>query len=175
MKRLILLAAGVLAAVLLLGCGGESDGTFDEDGFPFTFEYPDDWTESDDAEVSKSLGAEAEETLGVGLDDDNGIIVQRYTLAIEITEQNFDQAKAEFDGLLTELAPDIEGTPGEIGGYLSLTYEDVPVDESGDLVSTLVALFDGDQEYLINCQSDEDHRDEVSEGCDLAVDSLEPK
>ena len=41
--RLLLSVALSAIALALVACGSESDGTFDHEGFPFTFEYPADF------------------------------------------------------------------------------------------------------------------------------------
>jgi len=175
-KRVLLAGVGLFAAMLLLGCGSESssDGVFDEDAYPFTFEYPDDWTESDDVEISEELGGAGLDKRAVAIDESDGIIVERFELNVEVDEKNIDLAQDELDGLITSIDPSATGEVGDIGGYISVTYDDVQVPEP-ESVSRLVVLFDGDQEYLLNCQYTEDHTDEVIEGCDQAIDTLEPK
>ena len=49
----------------------------------------------------------------------------------------------------------------------------MPSIEDGE--SRFTVLFDGDQEYLINCQSTPEHRDEVDEACDEALATLAVK
>ena len=38
-----------------------------------------------------------------------------------------------------------------------------------------MAVFDGDKEYFINCQSVPDGREELDEACERAIETLEPK
>ena len=38
-----------------------------------------------------------------------------------------------------------------------------------------MAVFDGDKEYFINCQSVPDGREELDEACDRAIETLAPK
>lgn len=165
-----------LTALGLGACGGGSDGRFDEKGFAITFEYPEDFEESDDVTISQQQGAEAEDSRAVGMDSDNGIVVQRYALQRGIDEEELDLAKAEFDALLADLSPDAkEGETTEVAGLPALLYADVPVRSVERGQSRLVVLFDGRTEYLINCQSTPEKRDEVEEACDLAVETLERK
>lgn len=174
MVRLALLVLA-LTALGLGACGG-SDGRFEEDGFAITFEYPEDFEESSDVTINQQQGAEAEESLGVGLDSDNGIIVQRYGLERGIDEENLDLAKAEFDGLMENLAPGApEGETTELAGLPALRYTDVPVGSVEGGRSRLIVLFDGRTEYLINCQSTPEKRGEVEDACDRAVATLERK
>ena len=168
----------LLGVVLLLGCGGDSSSdtaTFDDDAYPFTFDYPGDWTTSDDISISNELGGSAVDQTAVVIDDSNGIIVEHFQLEIAIDDENIDLAKGELDGLISQVDPNASGETGETGGYPSVSYDAVPVPDPPDAESRLIALFDGDQEYLLNCQSTPDRRDEIDQGCDQAVESLQPK
>lgn len=173
--RRLLFSLALLATLGFAGCGGESDGKFDEDAFPFTFEYPDGWEEIDDPEANTSLGSEAVASHAVGLDDANLIAVQNYSLNLAIDEGNIDQAKKEFDGLIQQLTPEAEATIGDVNGYPSLEYEGIPAGQKDGYKSNFTAFFIGDQEYLVNCQYDEENRDEVLAACDQTFDTLEPK
>ena len=173
----VLLAAG---ALLVAGCGdSDSDSdtaTFDDDSYPFTFEYPSDWEETGDVTQNQQLGSsQSADVVGVGPSDDNGIILATYELNQPVTEDNIDQAKAEFDKLIQQVDPSAEGTAGEVGGYPSVTIENVPVSDPEGAENTLIALFDGTSEYLITCQSLEDDRDEVNAACEQAQSTLTKK
>lgn len=169
---LALLVAAVIVLALVKGGG---DGTFDDDAYPFTFEYPGDWTESDDVTLGQELGGSGLDKRAVVIDSSNGIIIERFELNFEIDEDNLDVAQREFDGLVAQIDPSASGEAGETGGYPSITYDSVSISQAEGTESKLVALFDGDQEYLLNCQSTEEHRDEVATGCEQALDTLEPK
>jgi hypothetical protein len=187
MKRLVSFA--LLLALLALGlaaCGSDSGGssdsttasassasTFDEDGFGITFEYPSDWDLEDDVSIDSELGSSADAIKAVGIDDSNGIIIESYTLNQAVTADNIGDAKSELDNLIKQVAPDATGTTGETGGFPSVTFEDVPLTTPTDGQSTLVAVFDGESEYLINCQSTPDHRDEVEAACDQAIATVQ--
>lgn len=166
-------AALVLASALLTGCGGESDGTFDRAEFPFTFSYPEEFEETEDVTVDQALGAAPDETAAVGLDDDNALLVQRFTLNVAIDESNLDLAKDEFDRLAQQVAPDAAFTQTRVAGLPALELEGVPVESAPDGVSRLTVIFDGDQEYFLNCQSTPEKRAEVEEACDLALETFE--
>jgi ABC-type glycerol-3-phosphate transport system substrate-binding protein len=184
MKKLA--SSTLLFALLALGlaaCGSDSGGssdsttastsTFEEDGFGITFEYPSDWTLEDDVSIDSELGSSANDIKAVGIDDSNGIIVESYTLNQEVTSDNIDAAKSELDNLIKSVDPNASGTTGETGGFPSVTFEEVPLTTPTDGQSTLVAVFDQDSEYLINCQSTPDHRDEVQSACDQAIASVQ--
>ena len=163
----------VLTALGAGACGGEDETTFDAAGFGITFEYPEGFEESDDVTINEQQGSQAEESRAVGLDEDNGIIVQRYKLKRKINEDNLDLAKNEFDTLVAGISPDAaEGETNEVAGLPALRYDAVPVRSVEKGQSTLIVLFDGSTEYLINCQSTPEKRGEINEACDLAVDTL---
>jgi hypothetical protein len=171
-----------LAALALAACGdsGDSTGseaaTFDEDEFGITFEYPGDWSLEEDITIADQLGASSANAVrGVMVDDEDGIIIESYTLNLSVDEDNIDQAKDELDGLISQLDSSASGTIGETAGLPSVTYEDVPLETPTDGESTLVAVFDGETEYLLNCQSTPDHRDEVQSGCDQALATVATK
>lgn len=155
-------------------CGGEEDTRFEAKGFGITFDYPEGFEESDDVTINEQQGSEAKESRAVGLDEDNGIIVQRYSLQQNITKDNLDLAKAEFDALVAGLSPDAaKGATTEVAGLPALRYDKVPVGSVEKGESRLIVVFDGATEYLINCQSTPDKRSEINEACDQAVDTLE--
>jgi hypothetical protein len=163
-------AAGVV------GCGGDDasePATFGRDTFPFTFEYPEGFELVDDVSASQVVGGGADESVAIAIDDDNALIIQRYTLNTEVDQGNLGRAKQEFDGLIQQI--DADAAPaeeGELAGFPSLTYDAVTLTTPEDGESRLIVLFEGDQEYMINCQSTPDGRDEIEEACDLAVDTL---
>jgi hypothetical protein len=164
------MAAGVLAAA---GCGDSGDGreTFENDDFDITFEYPDDLNEAEDVSFAQSLGAKEQAKAAVGLDKNNAILVTRYGLGVEVTRKNIDDAKAETDTLIQQVEPKARGRRLEVGGLPSIEYEiDVPSVE--DARSRLVFVFDGDDEYLINCQWKPDKREEIEDACRIALDTL---
>jgi len=171
-----LLLMAVLAALALVACGGEEDTRFEAKGFGITFDYPEGFDESDDVTINEQQGSEAKESRAVGLDEDNGIIVQRYSLQEKITKDNLDLAKAEFDALVAGLSPDAaKGVTTEVAGLPALRYDAVPVGSVEKGQSKLIVVFDGATEYLINCQSTPEKRSEINEACDQAVDTLERK
>ena len=165
---------GCLSALAITACGGESDGTFDFEGFPFTFSYPDGFEEIEDVEIDEQLGADSDATVAVGIDDHDLITVERYTLKIAVSERNLGLAKREIDALFTQV--DDSGSAAtaetEIAGLPALTASDIPVLSIEGAVSDISIIFDGDQEYVINCQSTSEHRDEVAEACDQALETL---
>ncbi|MDQ3759499.1 MAG: hypothetical protein M3331_06130 [Actinomycetota bacterium] len=172
------LTPAVVALLLVVpGCGGdggEETSTFEDDDFPFTFEYPSEWEETGGVTIDQELGAQPDETLAIALDEDDTILVQRFTLALEVSEDNLNMAKEEFDSLIQQLDPNSETEETEVAGYPALTTDAIPLTTPEDGESVITILFDGDQEYLINCQSTPEEREAVEAACDMVVESIEP-
>lgn len=174
----------LLCAALALGaCGSSSSSsssssedvsTFEQDGYPFTFDYPSDFEVTNDVSFDSELGSGTADSTAIGLDESNAILLQRATLNLAVDSDNINQAKAEFDGLLNQVDPGASGETGETAGYPSLSYDavSVPKPEGGE--SRITVLFDGDQEYVVNCQSTPDQRDAIDAACDQAFATLAP-
>ena len=157
------------------GDGGDGNATFEREGFPFTFEYPDSFEHREDVTVGETLGGESDESddrVAVASDNDNMIVVERFTLNVEVDQSNLDQAKQEFDQLFQQVDPSAESQPGEIAGLPSLSLDAITVPTPEDGESRITVLFEGDQEYLINCQSTPEGRPEVEAACDLMLETL---
>jgi hypothetical protein len=165
----------LVASAALAACGeADPDGVFDRAGYPFEFSYPEPLAETEDVTVAQQLGNAAEETVAIGIDENNAILVQRFELEIPIDEHNLGLAKLELERLLTGVDPDVRLGETSVAGFPALTADDVTVRTIPGGVSDLTVLFDGNQEYLLNCQSSDEHRAEIERACEQMVDSLEP-
>ncbi len=170
--RTLAVAAAVIAAASLAACGGDdkdSDQLFDREGFGFTFEYPADFEETDAVTTDASLGGEADVSAGVALEEEDGIFAEQYTLNRAVDESGLGSAQAELDRLLRSVTNGASAEQTEVAGLPALVYDEVEVQTIEGGQSRLNFIFDGDQEYLINCQSTADGRDQVDEACDLAL------
>lgn len=154
------------------GDGGDGNATFEREGFPFTFEYPDSFEFTEDVTAAQTLGGESDDAVALVSDDDNAIVVERFTLNVEVDESNLDQVKQEADQLFQQVDPSAEAQPGEIAGLPSLSLDAIAVPTPEDGESQFTLLFEGDQEYLINCQSTPAGRPEIEGACDLALETL---
>jgi hypothetical protein len=170
--RLGIAAVSVTAVAALSGCGSESDGVFDRDDFPFTFEYPDDFSEGDDVSIDESLGASATATAAVAIDDDDLILVQLFDLNTPIDESNLVLAKREIDQLLAQYTPNAETRKTTVAGLPALTADGIAVKSVPDAESRFTFIFDGAKEYELNCQATPEHRAEVDAACDQALSTL---
>ncbi|MBA2256563.1 MAG: hypothetical protein H0W05_05060 [Thermoleophilaceae bacterium] len=191
MKLTRTLPALLAAAALVAGCGGgdeeesssseptdvqagaETNETFSEEGFDITFEYPEEFEVLEDVQFSRSAGVEAGATTGVGLDGTNLLAVQRFDLNMEVSDQNFATVKSEADRVFSQAAGEqVTGEEIEVAGLPALEYA-VTVDEAEDIQTRAVAVFDGNTEYLLNCQSGADQRELILAACDLALETYE--
>ena len=171
----------IVVAAALAGCGSGGDGSarFDESGFDITFEYPDEMNKADNVTIASGAGSSAKATAGVGYGKKNSkdvIIVQRYDLNLAIDAKNLKRAKAELDPLVAQISPGAPaGDTGEIRGFPSIDYRGLEVRNIDGARTRLVALFDGDAEYLVNCQSTPKRRADIAKACAQVLDSVEKK
>jgi hypothetical protein len=154
------------------GDGGDGNATFEREGFPFTFEYPDSFELRENVTIADDLGSgESDDRVAVASDDDNMIVLERFTLNVEVDESNLDQAKESFDQLYQQVDPSADSQPGEIAGLPSLSADAIAAPPP-DGESRITVLFEGDQEYLITCQSSPEGRTEIEAACDLMLQTL---
>jgi hypothetical protein len=171
-RRLATLALVAAAVALGAGCGSDEPKTFDEDGFAITFEYPGNFERTTDVRTNRGVG-DAEESVALAMSEDNAIFVQRYGLNRTVTPELADAVKSELDEVLSRLAgTEVSGRRIDVGGAIAFRYEIERLQEPEDGRSTIVAVFDGDKEYFINCQSVPDGREELDEACAEAIDTL---
>jgi hypothetical protein len=172
-SRLATLALVALAIALGVGCGSDDPKTFDEDGFAVTFEYPGNFERTTDVKTNRGEG-DPEESVALAMSENNAIFVQRYGLNRTVTPQLAGAVKTELDQVLSRLAgTEVSGRRIDVpGAPAAFRYEIDRLQEPEDGRSTIVAVFDGDKEYFINCQSVPDGRDELEDACDMAIDTL---
>lgn len=179
----MLAIGGVLA---LAGCGDDAEesgeapapapeetATFEPDGFGVSFEYPADFEEREDVELDRMAGAPPTATSAVGLEDTDLLVLARIELGTEVGPENLDEVRARADELFSELAgEDLEGDDLEVAGLPGVEYE-IALDEPAEAETRAVALFDGDVQYLLNCQSTPELRERIEDACELALETFE--
>ena len=174
------LAALMVAAALLAALGGCSDDgnpsegkTFRHDAFAFTFRYPDNLKTVKVGETSRSAGGEPVAQTALAIDEANAIFLAKYDLETAITSDNLASIVPDVDSLVSQLAGEpASGRTVDVAGLPAIQYDDVDLEEPPEGKSRLVALFDGPVEYMINCQSTPEEREEITRGCDLALRTL---
>jgi hypothetical protein len=175
MRRRVLAALLASAALVAAACGSDEPKTFDEDGFGITFEYPGGFERTTDIDAGRTRG-DAEKSVALAMSEDNAIFVQRYRLGREVGPGDAKLVKAELDKVLGQLArTQVSGKRIDVGGPLAFRYEIDKLQDPENGRSTIVAVFEGDTEYFINCQSVPDGREELEDACKQAIDTLEPK
>ena len=153
--------------------GGSGEKTFSDDRFALTFTYPEEFETGTVEKITKSAG-QAEESTALTLDEQNGIILQKYTLNVPVTQENLAEALPQIDQTVSGLVgTPTSGTAGTTGGFPSVTYEAVAIPDPPQAQSRLAFLFDGTTEYLVNCQSTPAERAEVDQACDRALATLQ--
>ena len=166
---LLLLACAIGIPV---ACGSSDPKMFDEEGFAITFEYPGDFERTTDVNAEEGVGR-AQKSVALAMSEDNAIFVQRYRLGRTVTAGDAAAVKEQLDKVLSGLAgTEVNGRRIDAGGLLAFRYEIEKLQKPEDGRSTIVAVFDGDTEYFINCQSVPDGREELEEACEMAIDTL---
>ena len=169
----LLLSISVLAVT---GCGEDEseEKTFRDPAFPLSFKYPGEFEFADDISLNTQVGGDPDgESKGVRLDEENGIVLQQFTLTAEVTASNLERVKPELDGVVGQAARSaVSGkrvTAAGLPGYLYVV--DVP--KPAGARSRLTILFDGRREYTINCQFTKSRRREIERACRRALGTLE--
>lgn len=164
-----------LVVVLLLGvpafaAGGQK--TFEAKGIGITFKYPEPFKQIAAVTFQKSAGSKAVARGAVALDKVNLIIVSRYNLRVAITAGNLAKFKREVDSVIAQLAgKPVSGKRTVHGGLPGYEYV-ISLTSPARAVSRMSVLFDGDVEYLINCQSTPPQRTKLDAGCRVALATL---
>ena len=167
----LFVALGVIGLVL-----GVGDEKFDESEFGITFEYPRDLEETDDVSLTSQLGSGAEETRALALNENNALIVQKYRLNIDVNEGNLESTvKPELDNLLGQVSAGAKSVRTDYGGLPALEFKSIKLTNPSNGTSRLVFLFDGRDEYELNCQWTPDEREKIQDACEKALDTLEKR
>lgn len=101
--------------------------------------------------------------------------MQRYDLKATIGKGDLEAVKPEVDQLFEQaLGQPADGKATEIGGLPALMYA-FTVKGRPDEESRLHVIFDGNVEYTINCQSNDERREDLEKACDTALGSVKKK
>jgi hypothetical protein len=164
----VLFAVMALALIGFLVAGAGGDKTFDEPRFNISFDYPSGFTRRDVPEGN------SDEKISLAIDNNNGIAVSKYEQETRVTEANIGFAQSLLDGVVRQLSsdPSPEAKRVTIAGLPGFEYE-FPIKTLPGVRSRSIFLFQGRDEYQINCQFQSDERQRVMEACDQALDTLE--
>jgi len=181
MKRMPFLLALVLALGACAGGGGAEEEaaprTFE--GHGVTFDYPAEWERIDDTTTSASAGNQIWNE-SYGLDATNLVAVSLYTIGAKITPKNINgfegEITAAIKGVVEQAGGSLEGEPAAltVDGLPTLDYRATAITTVDDATvdSRIVLMFDGADEYFLNCQYSEQERRAVEDACDLVLDTF---
>jgi hypothetical protein len=168
----------LVTALAATACGGGDSGgrrTFDDEAFAITFQYPASFEELEDVSIASTAGAASKETRALGLNEQNVILVDRYDLRIEVTQENLADVKPEVDQVVSQAAgQEVSGKEIEVGGLPGYEYL-FDLEKPLEARTRFLVLFHGATEYALNCQSTPQQRDEVDAACQLVMDTIEAK
>ena len=107
------------------------------------------------------------------IDQKNGVAVSKYEQDTAVTESNIGLTKTVLDGVVGQLAagPAPEGKRVTIAGLPGYEY-DFAIESIPGTRSRSIFLFQGRDEYQINCQFQPSQRDKIDEACDQALETL---
>jgi hypothetical protein len=175
--------------IVFAGCGGGDgdsgndggDKTFEGEGYSFT--YPEDWRDrTEDIEFSAQAGSEpttSEVVLAPG-DRPDVVIVQVGPTSPSITEDNIDELEEEIARVVESGFQQADGqltagpTRVTVAGLPPIRLEGTSVTPAGDSVrSRLTLIYDGRNQYAVNCQFTPEGAEEMKRGCDQVEESFQ--
>jgi hypothetical protein len=180
-KVTILTFALAAALVAGAGCGGGGgDKTFEGDGYSFT--YPGEWSDRGKVEATAHAGSE-QATSQVAVAPGEGqdlVLVEVGPTSPSITEDNIDQFKDEIARQVESLFQQGEGqvtvgpTRVTVGALPALRFEGTSITSPGVSVrSRLTLIYDGRNQYAVNCQFTPEGAEEIQRACDQILSSFQ--
>ncbi len=157
----------LLALIVFFVSGAGGGGTFEEPDFNISFEYPSGLERQDVPDGN------ADAKVSLVIDQKNGVAVSKYEQETAVTESNIGLTKTVLDGVVGQLAagPAPEGKRVTIAGLPGYEY-DFAIESIPGTRSRSIFLFQGRDEYQINCQFQPSQRDKIDEACDQALETL---
>lgn len=178
-KSISLTSIAVLAAALaavLSGCGSGGSQDFSAKGVPFSFSFPAGWTISRTPASSGEAGAALQSVTAALEEPYDQVTTSLYKLKKSIPEGE-RAYQPEVDRIVGRLTREAGGSASaakeiEFGGLPGYQYTLKYAVDKVKLENRMTFLFDGNQQYLIGCQSAPEKREELAEGCDQILDSF---
>jgi PsbP len=163
------------------GGGGDGDKTFEGDGFSFA--YPGGWSETGEFESKAQAGSESpgsQVAVAPGEEGQDLVLVQVGPTSPSITEDNIDELEGEIARQVESLFQQAEGqvtdgpTRVTAGGLPALGFEATSITSDGVSVeSRLTLIYDGRNQYAVNCQFTPEGATEIERGCDQILSSFQ--
>lgn len=177
-KAVLALFAAALTAGALAGCGGGGDGAFNTPTYPFSFNYPSGWTLTRNAAFNYGSGGAGKRSVSVALKEPyDQVTITQYKLK-KTLPAGVNGNQAEVDRIVQRLVKQAKGSAGDAkpvkyGGIPGYQYiVEYPGSDTLTLQNKLTFLFQGQNEFQVNCQSSPQNSKALNEGCDQALGSL---
>ncbi len=119
------LLATAFPARMRRGKDSDEPNTFDDDAYPFTFEYSGGLERDRRRHLDQQLGNPAR-TPGPSGSTKPTASSCIFQLAIEVDVDDIDAAQKELDGLIAQVDPTPPGTVGDMAGLPSVTFDSAP-------------------------------------------------
>lgn len=179
--RIALTATAVAIAVAVSGCGGGGDQSFTTPTYPFSFDYPDGWTLTRGAKFNYGTTDSSVRAVSIALQDPfDQVTITQYKLK-KTLPPGVNGYQPEVDRVVSRLTKQAGGTasdakPVKYGGLPGYQYVvEYPGQGGMTLQNKLTFLFQGQNEFQLNCQSTPKNRAALNKGCDQILGSLEFK
>lgn len=173
-RAILTLAVAALLALLAVGCGAAGDESFSSNDHPLSFDHPGDWTVTRTAEGAGG----ANDVVTVALDQPyDQVTLSRFTMKKSLPKGE-NGYRSEVDRIVARLTRAAGGKHSDAkvvryGGMPGYQYL-LSYSAGGQQLQNLITfLFSGRDEFQIACQSTAENREELTEGCQLVLDSLE--
>jgi hypothetical protein len=165
----VVVVALAVGAVVALSGGGSDTQTFS--GHGVSFDYPGDWqalgpasfqVNSGDVTWSESFGVEA---------GSNGAIVTEYALQKDVSSVSDAALRTELDNLFKSTVNQAGGTitkpisPTTVNGTPGYQVSFTATAGGTDLTTDMVLVFQGTQQWNIQCQYTADQQETILPGC----------
>ncbi len=179
-RRLSLLVVLVLALGLGLGltaCGGSDGTTFDDDGAPFSFQYPKELHKVFANTGREIQGLPPKYKVALGTDETNVVVVANYQLPKDVSKLKKTALAVAVARSARALSRALDGT---VPKSSSTQMGDLPATQfefstqSKSLTTRLVYAFQGKQQYFLRCQWNDAGQDTIPGACDQVASSFSP-
>ena len=154
--------AALVVAVGLPACGGTH--TFSNSAMSISFRYPSGLRAGKLASIGRHAGASAPAKALNGVDRDNILLIERFTLEIPTTQANLPKLRQAVDRVVSALlGGQLSGLPTTFNGLPGVSYRD---SSSGDgTTSQLNYVFVAGAAYELDCQWTAKHESEIKHAC----------
>jgi PsbP-like protein len=163
------------------GGSGDEDKTFEGDGYSFT--YPADWSEKTGEIEARAQAGSEQATSEVAVAPGEGqdlVLVEVGPTSPSITEDNIDHLEEEIARLVESLfqqgAGQVTAGPNRVtvAGLPALRFEGTGVTSDDVSVrSRLTLIYDGRNQFAVNCQFTPEGAEEIERGCDQILGSFQ--